>query len=85
MLIPLFYKFVQENQRKKQEVDKDLLLSLIALRNDLASNGDNHTIHLLILRCLFVKYLEDGGIFEPNYSTTVFLKPVLHADNTGPH
>ena len=37
----IFYKFIQKNQRKKQEVDKDLLLNLIALRNDLATNGND--------------------------------------------
>ena len=28
-----FFQFIQQKQRKKQEVDKDLLLNLIALRN----------------------------------------------------
>ena len=38
-----FYQFVQQKQRKKEEVDKDLLLNLIALRNDL-SNEDRKSV-----------------------------------------
>jgi type I restriction-modification system DNA methylase subunit len=67
----IFYQFIQKNQRKKQEVDKDLLLNLIALRNDLISDNNNKVIHLLILRCLFVKYLEDRGIFETNFLSDI--------------
>jgi hypothetical protein len=66
-----FFQFVQQKQRKKQEVDKDLLLNLIALRNDLLKNGDEKVVHLIILRCLFVKYLEDRGIFKSNYLSEI--------------
>lgn len=62
-----FYHFVQQKQRKKEEVDKDLLLNLIALRNDLINENNEQIIHLLILRCLFVKYLEDRSIFEYDF------------------
>jgi hypothetical protein len=63
-----FFQYIQEKQgRNKHEVDKDLLLNLIALRNDLINGGNEHIVHLLILRCLFVKYLEDRGIFEENF------------------
>lgn len=58
------YEFVSKRKVKSEEVDKDLLLNLLALRNDL---GKNSTAHLLILRCLFVKYLEDRGIFKNGY------------------
>ncbi|MEA3445354.1 MAG: N-6 DNA methylase, partial [Bacteroidota bacterium] len=67
-----FFQFVQQNQQKKQEVDKDLLLNLIALRNDLLENGNEQIVHLIILRCLFVKYLEDRGIFTSNYLSEIF-------------
>ena len=67
----IFYQFVRKNQRKKQEVDKDLLLNLITLRNDLIDDDNNKVIHLLILRCLFVKYLEDRGIFETNFLSDI--------------
>lgn len=66
-----FFQFVQQNQRKKQEVDKDLLLNLIALRNDLLDDGNEQPVHLTILRCLFVKYLEDRGIFSSNYLSEI--------------
>jgi hypothetical protein len=66
-----FFQFVLQNQRKKQEVDKDLLLNLIALRNDLLENGNEQVVHLIILRCLFVKYLEDRGIFSTNYISKI--------------
>lgn len=62
-----FFDFVSKRQRKTQEVDKDLLLNLLALRNDLRAGGNERIIHLLILRCLFVKYLEDRGIFDKDY------------------
>lgn len=62
-----FFDFISKTKRKGQTVDKDLLLNLLALKNDLLKVGDEKTIHLLILRCLFIKYLEDRGIFENNY------------------
>ncbi len=65
-----FFDFVSKelSRKKKQEVDKDLLLNLIRLRNDLLeSSNDEDSIHLLILRCLFIKYLEDKGIYEADY------------------
>lgn len=66
-----FFQFVQQKQRRKQEVDKDLLLNLIALRNDLLENRNEQVVHLIILRCLFVKYLEDRGIFKSNYLSEI--------------
>ncbi len=58
--------------KKKQEVDKHLLLNLIALRNDLLKIGnDDNTVHLLILRSLFIKYLEDKKIYPQNYWTDI--------------
>ena len=67
-----FFDFVIKNKRKNpQEVDKDLLLNLIALKNDLLKiKDDEKTIHLLILRCLFIKYLEDKGIYDEGYLTS---------------
>ena len=62
-----FFDFVSKNQRKGQPVDKDLLLNLLALKNDLVEKGNEKTVHLLILRCLFVKYLEDRAIFGKDY------------------
>ncbi len=62
-----FFDFVSKNQRKGQPVDKDLLLNLLALKNDLVQDGNEKIIHLLILRCLFIKYLEDRCIFENDY------------------
>jgi type I restriction-modification system DNA methylase subunit len=69
-----FYQYIQERQRNKHEVDKDLLLNLLALRNDLLDGNNDRIIHLLILRCLFVKYLEDRGIFEDNFLTDILAK-----------
>ena len=63
-----FFDFVIKNRKKPQEVDKDLLLNLIALKKDLIEiKDDEETIHLLILRCLFIKYLEDKGIYDEGY------------------
>lgn len=62
-----FFDFIIKNQRKSQTVDKDLLLNLLALKTDLISNHNQDFIYILILRCLFIKYLEDRKIFDDNY------------------
>ncbi|HLP48182.1 MAG TPA: N-6 DNA methylase, partial [Candidatus Kapabacteria bacterium] len=62
-----FFDFVIQNQKTGHEVDKDLLLNLIALRNDLEQEGNDKIVYLLILKCLFIKYLEDRGIYPQNY------------------
>ena len=62
-----FYQFLAKKQRNKQEVDKDLLLNLIALRNEMMVDDNEQIIHLLILRCLFVKYLEDRKVFSEKF------------------
>ncbi len=69
-----FFEFVHEKikRNKEQEVDKDLLLNLIALRLDLTSEDGSQTVaDLLILRCLFLKYLEDRGIYPLGYVSGV--------------
>ncbi len=62
-----FFDFVIREQKEPHEVDKDLLLNLIALRKDLVKGGDERIVHLLILRCLFIKYLEDRQIYDDDY------------------
>jgi len=62
-----FFDFIIKNQKTGHEVDKDLLLNLIALRNDLEQEGNDKIAYLLILKCLFIKYLEDRGIYPQNY------------------
>jgi N-6 DNA Methylase len=72
-----FFEFViqKTKKNKQQEVDKDLLLNLIALRQDLLNiKNDESTIHLLILRCLFLRYLEDRGIYEKGYVVSALIK-----------
>ena len=69
-----FFEFIREKTKrnKEQEVDKDLLLNLIALRRDLiAGNASESVADLLILRCLFLKYLEDREIYPPNYVSEI--------------
>jgi hypothetical protein len=72
-----FFDFVSKHARSRQEVDKDLLLNLLALKSDLMNGENEHSIHLLILRCLFVKYLEDRGIFQDGY-----LENILSSNNS---
>lgn len=62
-----FFDFVIKNKKKGTEVDKDLLLNLITLRNKLIHENNEDVIHRLILRCLFFKYLEDRKIFSESY------------------
>ena len=69
-----FFDFIIDKKKKnrEQEVDKHLLLNLIALQQDLLTiNNDSHTINLLILRCLFLKYLEDKGIYDSGYLVNI--------------
>ncbi|SDH28959.1 HsdM family class I SAM-dependent methyltransferase [Mucilaginibacter gossypii] len=66
-----FFDFVSKNQRKGQEVDKDLLLNLLQLKTDLINDTNEEVVHLLILRCIFIKYLEDRGIFEADYLLSI--------------
>lgn len=67
-----FFDFVSKNRKYNcRTVDKDLLLNLLELKSDLVRNGNDQIIHLLILRCLFIKYLEDRGIFSENYLLNV--------------
>lgn len=73
-----FFQFIQQKQRRKQEVDKDLLLNLIALRNDMLDNENEQVVHLIILRCLFVKYLEDRGIFTSNYLSEILSRKSVY-------
>lgn len=71
-----FFDFVSKNQRKGQQVDKDLLLNLLALKNDLITEENEEFVHLLILRCLFIKYLEDRGIFDHDYLLNILKSKV---------
>lgn len=70
-----FFRFfiAKRKKNRENEVDKDLLLNLIALKQDLeiielqekSLNEKKDSItHLLILRCLFLKYLEDRQVFR---------------------
>jgi len=64
-----YFDFVISHQQKRKstEVDKDLLLNLLTLRNDLVKGKNEEIIHLLLLRCMFVKYLEDRNVFTEGY------------------
>lgn len=69
-----FFEFVWEKTKRnrEEEVDKDLLLNLIALRQDLiAADTPEKVADLMILRCLFLKYLEDRGIYPSNYVSNI--------------
>src|SRR5258705_539898 len=57
-----FFDFILTRIKPTNPVDKDLLLNLIALKNNLLNRTNERDIHVLILRCLFLKYLEDRGI-----------------------
>lgn len=61
-----FFDFVLKKQKEiKNEVDTHLLNNLIALKNKLSEfDSNNENINGLILKCLFVKYLEDRNILS---------------------
>ncbi len=63
-----FFDFVLEKQKGiKSEVDTHLLNNLIALKNNLLRFDSIHeNINNLILKCLFVKYLEDRKVLQNN-------------------
>ena len=71
----LFFKFIADRQKEiKQALDKDLLNNLIALKSELNRfDEDSNNIDLLILKCIFVKYLEDRQIL-PNKPLTTALR-----------
>lgn len=50
----------------KNSIDRDLLANLLMLKRDLVSKGhlDDAKAQLLLIRCLFVKYLEDRDILH---------------------
>lgn len=60
----VFFDFVlQKTKDIKNEVDTHLLNNLIALKNELSKFDDsNNNINALILKSLFIKYLEDRNI-----------------------
>ncbi|MBI3585454.1 MAG: N-6 DNA methylase, partial [Nitrospinae bacterium] len=62
-----FWEFVRKNikERKRQSVDYDLLLNLIALKKDMISELPPDKSYILIERCLFLKFLEDRGFHTP--------------------
>ncbi|MBM2815541.1 MAG: hypothetical protein HW421_2303 [Ignavibacteria bacterium] len=64
----LFFSYIFEKQKEiRFEVDKYLLQNLILLKEELRkfyTSDDN--VHNLILRCLFVKYIEDRQIIDKN-------------------
>jgi len=69
-----YFEFVARNRKVPNEVDKDLLLNLIELKENLCNDKNEKIIHLLILRCLFIKYLEDRLIFPQNYLLNILSK-----------
>ncbi len=62
----LFFNFVLQRQKEiKNEIDKHLLDNLIALKKELLKvDNNNENINGLILKSLFVKYLEDREILK---------------------
>ncbi len=65
----VFFNFVLEKQEKiKNEIDTHLLNNLIALKGEMSDfDKNNENINGLILKSLFIKYLEDRNIL-PNTS-----------------
>lgn len=75
-----FWEWVRRHKKRTKEVDEDLLLNLLALRNELKNYTKNELIaHLLILRCLFLKFLEDRRFIEQQRLETILKEnnPVL--------
>ncbi len=57
-----YFVWQKLKERKKEVVDEDLLLNLIALKKDLKPSEKTY---ILIERCLFLKFLEDKHFIEP--------------------
>lgn len=74
-----FWDYVIERRKTVNEVDDDLLNNLVALHKNLTEGNNNYEdINLLILQCLFVKYLEDRDIFEKE---SILIKALQHNDD----
>jgi type I restriction-modification system DNA methylase subunit len=60
-----FFNFVLERQKKiKNEIDTSLLNQLLGVRNKLAKIDTINNANKIMLKCLFVKYLEDRGVLR---------------------
>ncbi len=62
----IFFDFVFRKQKEiKNEVDTHLLNNLIRLKKELSKFDDKaENVNGLIIKCLFIKYLEDRGVFN---------------------
>ena len=71
-----FFDYVLKKQKEvKNEVDTYLLNNLVALKEELSKfDTDNENINGLILKSLFIKYLEDRKILTDIYITKVLEK-----------
>ncbi len=71
-----FYDFVLKKQKEiKHEVDTHLLNNLIALKKNISQfDTVANNINGLILKCLFVKYLEDRSILPNNSFVEILQK-----------
>ena len=73
-----FWDYVIKRRKTVTEVDDDLLSNLVALHKNLTEGNNNYEeINLLILQCLFVKYLEERNIFDEEQ----ILKKALQHNN----
>lgn len=57
----IFWEFIKDKLQKRREstVDKDLIKKLVTLRQRLLKNLDDKAVHILIDRCIFIKFMED--------------------------
>ncbi len=74
----VFFDFVLKRQSEiKSEVDTHLLNNLIALKNKFSEfDTETNNVNNLILKCLFVKYLEDRDILQNNSFKTILQKRI---------
>ena len=75
----IFFNFVIEKQKDiKNEIDEYLLKNLLALRKKLLEFDDNKTnVNNIILKSLFVKYLEDRKILDNISIVDAFSKDTI--------
>jgi len=65
----ILWEFIRDRLRKRKEntVDKDLIKNLTALKDNLQNEINENIAHVLIDRCIFIKFMEDRKFIDDEF------------------
>lgn len=65
----VLWEFIRDRllKRKEKTVDKDLIKNLTALKGNLQKEIDENIAHILIDRCIFIKFMEDRKFIDGEF------------------